>query len=188
MPRPDASRIAARTEDHALLARVASGDRPALELLYRRHAHWLTARLQSRCGDPEVTDLAVQDTFLAVWKSAKKFRGDGDVGAWIWGIGVRRMIDQLRKRKVMPLDPQTLAAAAAADLPLGPSSEDEALAAAGPATDALATLDPDLRAAFVATVVDGLTTKEAARLLDVPQGTIKTRMMRARRQLQETIR
>ncbi len=177
-----------RTEDHALLARVASGDRIALEMLYRRHAHWLTARLQARCGDPDITDLAVQDTFLAVWKSARRFRGDGDVGAWIWGIGIRRLIDQLRKRKATPLDPQSLAAAAADDAHMGASSEDEALAAHGPATDALAQLDADLRAVFVATVVDGLTTKEAARLLDVPQGTIKTRMMRARRQLQEMMR
>ena len=63
-----------RTEDQALLARIIDGDRVALELLYRRHAHWLTARLQSRCGDPELADLAVQDTFLAVWKSAKSAR------------------------------------------------------------------------------------------------------------------
>ncbi|NNE12102.1 MAG: RNA polymerase sigma factor, partial [Ilumatobacter sp.] len=86
-------------EDLALLARIADRDRLALELLYRRHAAWLTARLQSRCGDPEMTDIAIQDTFLAAWNSAKKFRGEGDVAAWLWGIAIRRLIDQLRKRR-----------------------------------------------------------------------------------------
>ena len=96
-------------EDRALLARIAGGDRVALEILYRRHAAWLTTRLQARCGDPELTDIAVQDTFLAVWKAAGKYRGDGDVGAWLWGIAIRRLIDQLRKRKATPLDPAVIA-------------------------------------------------------------------------------
>ena len=88
-----------RGEDAALLARVSRGDRSALEQLYRRHASWMTARLESRCGDPDLADLALQDTFVAVWRSAGKFRGDGQVAAWLWGIAVRRLIDQLRKRR-----------------------------------------------------------------------------------------
>jgi len=173
---------ATRTEDHALLARVADGDRLALELLYRRHARWLTARLQARCGDPDLTDLAVQDTFLAVWNSAKRFRGDGDVGAWIWGIGSRRLVDQLRRRRSTPLDPAVVTASFDAHEGT-PSSEDEHLAAGGAASSAVAALEPELRAVFVLTVVDGLSTKEAARALGIPQGTVKTRAMRARRQL-----
>ena len=93
-----------RNEDTALVARIARGDRSAVEQLYRRHALWLTKRLTSRCSDPDLVDIAVQDTFVAVWKSAKKYRGDGDVGAWIWGIAVRRLIDQMRKRRPMPME------------------------------------------------------------------------------------
>ena len=52
---------------------------------------------------------------------------------------------------------------------------------------ALQHLHPDLRAVLIATAVDGLTTKEAARLLGVPQGTVKTRLMRARKALQEAL-
>ncbi len=57
----------------------------------------------------------------------------------------------------------------------------------GPLPSALRQLDPDLQAVMVATAIDGLSTKEAARLLGVPQGTVKTRMMRARTQLQEIL-
>ncbi len=171
-----------RGEDHALLARVVTGDRVALEMLYRRHAGWLTHRLELRCGDPELTDLAVQDTFVAVWRSAKQFRGDGDVGAWIWGIGIRRLIDQRRKRRPIPVDttrweqhdPRTSESIVVDALP-------------GPATAALDQLEPDLRAVMILTAIDGLTTKEAARLLGIPQGTVKTRLMRARGQLERTL-
>ncbi len=179
----------AEAEDRALVARIARGDRSALEQLYRRHAEWLTSRLESRCGDPDLVDIAVQDTFLAVWRSAKKYKGTGAVGAWIWGIGVRRLIDQLRKRRPAPVAPNVVPHF---DSVFGDgvvSSEDQLIdeGVHGRVGDAVRDLDPDLRAALVATAIDGLTTKEAARLLGVPQGTVKTRLMRARQQLQEVL-
>ena len=178
-----------RGEDLALVARIADGDRVALEMLYRRHAAWLTARLQSRCGDPDLTDIAVQDTFLAVWKSAKKYRGEGDVGAWIWGIGIRRLIDLLRKRKATPIDPAFIAAHGTGTPPTQPAADEVVLAdgSHGDLGGAMRKLPADLQAVLVATAIDGLSTKEAAELLGVPQGTVKTRLMRARQQLQEAL-
>lgn len=179
------ARGATQTEDHALLARVAGGDRVALEMLYRRHAAWLTARLQSRCGDPDLTDIAIQDTFLAVWKSARKYRGEGDVGAWIWGIAIRRLIDQLRKTRATPLDPAVIARHGDTA-----TTFDDELFGDGTHGDvgaAMSDLPADLRAVLVATAIDGLSTREAAKLLGVPQGTVKTRLMRARRALQEAL-
>jgi len=76
-------------DDQALIARIARGDRAALDVLYRVHAGWLTARLQRRCSEPELVDSALQDTFVAVRKSAKKYKRKGEVGAWLWGIAVR---------------------------------------------------------------------------------------------------
>lgn len=174
-------------EDRALVARIASADRVALELLYRRHAHWLTARLQSRCGDPDLTDIAVQDTFLAVWRTPQSYRGDGDVGAWLWGIAIRRLIDQLRKRRVAPLDPAVIGSSES--LGLSPDAADEVFADGtyGELGPTLVGLAPELRAVLIATAVDGLSTKEAARLLGVPQGTVKTRLMRARHAMQEAL-
>jgi RNA polymerase sigma-70 factor (ECF subfamily) len=173
-------------EDRALVARLASGDRTALEILYRRHSPWLTSRLQSRCGDPELVDLAVQDAFLAVWRSPKSYRGDGEVAAWLWGIAIRRLIDQLRRRRPKVFDPSTLD-----DSQFGawPDAADEMLGSGvhGDVAAALPSLSPELRAVLIATAIDGLTTKEAAQLLGVPQGTVKTRLMRARQILQEAL-
>lgn len=179
-------------EDRALLARVARGDRSALEQLYRRHAGWITARLESRCGDPDIADLALQDTFLAVWRSADKFRGDGQVGAWLWGIAVRRLIDQLRKRRPTPVPASAITHHAdqrATRYGHAMSFEDALVdnGAHGSLGPALRSIEPELRSVLIATAIDGLSTKEAARMLGIPQGTVKTRLMRARRQLQELL-
>ena len=167
----------ARTEDQALVAKIVRHDRIALEQLYHRHSSWLIARLASRCSDPDLVDLAVQDTFVAVWKSAKKYRGDGDVGAWIWGIAVRRLIDQTRKRRPVPVQIP----------PEGHNSFEEELlssGAYGAVGDSIRRLDPDLQAVLVLTAIDGLTTREVSKFLGIPQGTVKTRLMRARKLLQ----
>lgn len=167
-------------DDRRLLAAVAGGDREALRALYDRHAPWLTLRLARRCADSDAVDDALQDAFVAVWRSAARYDGRGDVAAWIWGIAVRRLIDVLRSRPRRE-----------ASLPYRedsePSVEETVLERleTGDAAGALARLSPELRAAVQATVLDGLTTSEAARLLGVPQGTVKTRVMRARRQLRE---
>jgi RNA polymerase sigma-70 factor, ECF subfamily len=171
------------SDDQALVVRVARGDRDALDELYRVHAGWLTARLQRRCSDPELVDSAVQDTFLGVWKGARKYKRRGEVGAWIWGIGVRRLIDQMRKRRptpmgLLPSGVETTGSAEQTLLDMGLH---------GDLGEALARLDPDLRNVMIATTVDGLSTKEAAALLDIPQGTVKTRMSRARNQLRQEL-
>jgi len=92
--------------DEALLAAVASGSRLALKELYDRHAPWLVVRLRRRCADPTIVHDTVQDTFVAVWRSADRFNGSGPVAAWIWGIGVRRLVGQFRtagKASTLPL-------------------------------------------------------------------------------------
>ena len=172
-------------DDRALLARVADGDRFAFEALYRQHAPWVTTRLQARCGDPDLTDIALQDTFLAVWRSAKSFRNEGDVGAWIWGIAIRRLIDVLRKRRATPLDP-SLIVLESGDLD-GAVDQIALGVLDGDLERAVRNLPGDLQAVLIATAIDGLTTKEAARLLGVPQGTVKTRLMRARKHMQEAL-
>lgn len=169
-------------QDSTLLTAVVSGDRAALRSLYERHAPWLVLRLERRCADPGVVEEVVQDTFLAIWKGASRFRGEGDVAAWIWGIGIRRLIDRLRG-KPLPIP------SARSQSGLVVSAEEEVLLGVehGDLAQALNGLSPELRAVMQATVLDGLTTREAARLLGIPQGTVKTRMMRARQELREAL-
>jgi RNA polymerase sigma-70 factor, ECF subfamily len=166
--------------DDGLLRAVTQGDRAALEALYRRHAPWLVARLRRRCADPELVEEVVQDTFVAVWRSAARYRGAGEVPAWIWGIGIRRLIDRLRTTHPLPrADHETMVVSAEDEVLVGVEHGDLGAAVGG--------LSPELRAVIQATVLDGLTTREAATLLGIPQGTVKTRAARARRELREAL-
>jgi RNA polymerase sigma-70 factor (ECF subfamily) len=169
--------------DAELLRLVADGDRRALELLYARHAGWLLVRLSRRCADPHLVDEVVQDTFVAVWRNATKYRGSGEVAAWIWGIGVRRLVDAIRRV------PRTAVLAEPPEPEPVLSTEERVLLGVqyGDLAGALDRLSPELRAVVQSTVLDGLTTAEAGRLLGIPQGTVKTRMKRAREQLREEL-
>jgi RNA polymerase sigma-70 factor, ECF subfamily len=170
-------------DDASLVHAVAAGERGALETLYARHAPWLILRLTRRCNDQQLVDEAVQDTFVAVWRGARRWNGDGEVAAWMWGIAIRRLIDQLRGR------PRPTAQLVEADAGWEPSAEDRVLLGVewGDLAGALQVLSPELRLVVQATVLDGLTTREAGRLLGIPTGTVKTRMMRAKAQMREAL-
>ncbi len=168
--------------DQELLAAIAEGDRAALRQLHDRHLGWLTSRLRRRCGDRDAVDEAVQDTFVAVWKSAGRWDGRGEPAAWIWGIAIRRLIGVLRTRSRWSRS-EVVAQLVETDLMV--AAEDQVLVGIehGDLAAAMRDLSPDLRAVVQATVLDGLTSREAGHLLGIPSGTVKTRMMRARAQL-----
>jgi RNA polymerase sigma-70 factor, ECF subfamily len=167
--------------DQQLVFSIAEGDAGALRMLYDRHAGWLIARLTRRCADQAIVDEVVQDTFLAVWRGARRYRGEGEVAAWIWGIGIRRLLDRFRRRRV----PEWLSGGAGSE----PSAEELVLLGIehGDLAGALDRLSPELRSVISATVLDGLTTREAAALLGIPSGTVKSRLVRARRELREAL-
>jgi RNA polymerase sigma-70 factor (ECF subfamily) len=169
----------AQPSDADLLALVAAGDERALRELVQRHSAWLLLRLRRRTYDEELAASALQDTFVAVWRNARGFRGEGDVGGWLWGIAIRQLVSRLRVRQGPPPVSQQVIAALSPTLR---SAEDELLLAVehGDLAAALTALPPDMRQALQATVIDGLSTREAALLLGVPHGTVKSRVRLAK--------
>jgi RNA polymerase sigma-70 factor (ECF subfamily) len=165
--------------DAVLLRALAAGDESALRTLYDRHATWLWVRLMRRCNDEDVVADVLQDTFLAVWRGAGRWRGDGEVAAWIWGISVRRLISRLRAhRPPAPAAQETIDSVGTHAV----SAEELVLLGVehGDVGAALRRMSPELRAVVQATLLDGLTTREAARLLGLPQGTVKGRIRKAK--------
>jgi RNA polymerase sigma factor (sigma-70 family) len=176
----------AAREDPELLVAVAGGDLGALRLLYDRHAPWLAARLTRRCNSAEAVADVLQDTFMALWKGAERWRGDGEVAAWLWGIAARRLVSRLRgHREALVLPMEEVAAARPAE----PSAEERVLLGVeyGDLGSALQRLSPEMRAVVQATVLDGLTTRETSRLLGVPENTVKTRLHRAKVHLRQDL-
>jgi RNA polymerase sigma-70 factor (ECF subfamily) len=175
-----------------LLASIGAGDRAALEAFYRRYAPWLTVRLRYRCADDALVDDVVQETFLAIWRGSARYREQagrdrvGDASGWLWRIGFRRLVDALRGQGARQRLANVLARRRWRD---EPSAEEELLVGVehGDLAGALARLSPELRAVVQATVLDGLSTRETAVTLGIPVGTVKTRAMRARRQLRQEL-
>ncbi|MEV4113802.1 sigma-70 family RNA polymerase sigma factor [Nonomuraea sp. NPDC049695] len=173
--------------DAVLITAIAAGRIEALWILHDRYAPTLRGRLSRRCGDPDVVSTAIQDTFVAIWQSARRYRPQGaDAAGWIWTIAMRRLVSALRGKESRWIDggsrsADVLAAAGSAEEPALLGIEH------GDLGDALARIPPELREAIVATVIDGLTVKEAARLIGIPEGTVKTRVMRAKARLREEL-
>jgi RNA polymerase sigma-70 factor, ECF subfamily len=158
--------------DAELLAAIGEGRTDALRELHERHAPWLAVRLSHRAADQSLIDEAIQDTFVAVWRKPEAFRGESDVGAWLWGIAIRKVIDRLRSQKLPRFESQSVVE----------SAEEAVLAGIGYGDlgTAMAGLSPELMAVVQARILDGLSTREAARLLGIPAGTVKTRLRRAK--------
>ena len=170
--------------DSELLGLIAQGDETALRELVERHSAWLLLRLRRRTPDEDLAAEALHDAFVVVWRSPHSFRGEGDVGAWLWGIAIRQLVSRLRKRaQPVPIESRMLSALS----PTVRSAEDELLVAVehGSVGDALRSLAPELRQVLQATVIDGLSTREAAHLLGIPQGTVKSRARIAKSKLRK---
>src|SRR5437879_6387000 len=118
--------------DPDLLRAVADRDQAAFRTLYDRHAGWLMTWLSRRSEDAGVVDDVLQETFLAVWKKADRWRGDGEVAAWIWRIAMHKLLDERQPRSKVRAAIQFVSAAVLDALgKVEPSAEDEMLGRRG---------------------------------------------------------
>ncbi len=166
-------------DDAALLARHARGDADAFGVLVRRHRDRAWAVALRTVGNPTDAADAVQDAFVKAYRTASSFRGDSAFTTWLHRIVVNACLDQLRRAKVrptLPLDETTSAVADPAD-PVG------RIDLGGVVVNALARISPEQRVAIVLVDLEGYSVEEAAAVLDVPVGTVKSRCHRGRVQL-----
>jgi len=162
-------------DDHALLRAHVAGDPDAFRELVRRHRDRCWSLALRTLGDREEAADAVQDALLAAHRSAAGFRGDAQVSTWLHRVVLNACLDRLRRRRArptVPLDDALPAHVLAVDPP--PTELRLDIAAA------LADLPPDQRAAIVLVDLADRSVAEAARLLGVPEGTVKSRCSRGR--------
>jgi RNA polymerase sigma-70 factor (ECF subfamily) len=182
--RPERNREA--MDDDELIAAVASGDDTALRELFFRHAPWLAARLRGVLPANEVEDV-LQETFLAVWRGAPRYRPEGAAGGWLWGIARRQAALWLRRRGPAEL---LLPALVAAD---GRHPDDPAEAALSrvEVASAVSALGPEggpAREIWRLMYVEDRPVAEVAELMGVPEGTVKSRAHRARELMRAALR
>ena len=161
-----------------------SGDNDAFGILFARHRERLWAVALRTLGDPDDAGDALQEAMISAFRRAGSFRGDSAVTTWLHRIVVNACLDLLRRRAARPAT-SGLAAGAMDALALtsrGPApvaDNDTAL----DVTAALRTLPPDQRAALVLVDMLGYPVAEAAEVLGISEGTVKSRCSRGRARL-----
>ena len=178
----DPSRVQARTDDELLAAHVA-GDRHAFSTLVTRHHDHLWAVALRTTGDPDDAADALQDALISAYRTASGFRSDAKVSSWLHRIVVNASLYRLRRngtRRTVPLIDNDHTG------PVGPNDYDR-IELGDAIRSALDELPAAQRAAVIAVDVEGYSISEAAMILGVPEGTIKSRCSRARTRLARTL-
>jgi RNA polymerase sigma-70 factor (ECF subfamily) len=168
--------------DRRDMAGLAAGEADALERLYDRYAERLTGffwRLGNRGG--EVDDL-VHETFVRLWRHGRGWRGEGRLSTYLFGIAKSAWIDA-RSGKARTAVPDDLPRAAAPR----PEEELERRELARQIESAVAGLAEPLRLVFSMASGGGLKYREIAELLDIPVGTVKSRMAAAEEKLRAAL-
>ena len=180
----------AAPSDPDLLAAHVAGDPNAFATLVHRHQNRLWAIALRMMRNPHDAADALQDAYLAAFRRAAGFRGEAQVTTWLHRIVVNACLDRLRKQQrqlaeqPLPEDPDRLAALVSDPDPdplAGTAVHDDLLVA-------LAGLNDDQRTALVLVDVEGYAVDEAAELLGVPPGTVKSRCARGRARLAMALR
>lgn len=171
--------------DSELLRRIAAGDTAAFEDLYAGYASRLLAFALRVTRTPELVDEVVNDTLLAIWRSAGRFEHRSSASTWIFGIAYRKALHALAARRRHPAGGEAPDARADNRPPVDERLERrESLATLG---RALSDLSSEQRAVVELTFVQGLTYAEVAAAIDCPVNTVKTRMFHARRKLRAAL-
>jgi len=174
--------IADDARDRGLLEAHVAGDPEAFGELVRLHRDRLYAVALRTLGPAEREEAAdaVQDALLSAYRAAAGYRGEARVSTWLHRVVVNACLDRVRRRTARPTVPLP------GPGPDEPPAPGDALAARETAIDvqeALAGLPVDQRAALVLVDLHGLPVEEAAQVLGVPVGTVKSRCSRGRARL-----
>lgn len=182
---PDAVGVSEPREAE-LARRAKTRDREAIVELYQRHHARLRATARRLLGDDALAEDLVHETFMALPDALERYRGDAPLGAFLVGIAARKsghLIRAARRRRGAYERMGTLPGVGVAK----PDELAERRELALTLTRALDELPDDQRIAFVLTAVEERSSREVARLLDARDGTIRARVMLAKRKLRELL-
>jgi RNA polymerase sigma-70 factor (ECF subfamily) len=177
--------------EEALISRAREGDEHAFRQLVLRHQQQVRATVLGMLGDiPEADDVA-QEVFVKLHENLHEFRGDSKLSTYLVRIAINLSLNEQKKRQRQQ---RRLKALDSEQPP--PQIEDinanpERFETRDLLQQALGQLDPEFRAVVVLRLIDGYSVKETAEILNVPQGTVASRLARAQvrlRGLLEAIR
>ncbi|HEY4410438.1 MAG TPA: sigma-70 family RNA polymerase sigma factor [Acidimicrobiia bacterium] len=177
--------------DETLAAAANAGDRRALDALLARHLDRVHAICRRVTGHPEDALDATQEALIAVTRGLHRYDGRALFTTWLYRVATNAALDELRRRKRRP---EPAEPAEDRPLPAGsggaatPGPVESVVAARLDVDAALAGLSPEFRAAVVLRDLCDLDYSEIAEVLDVPIGTVRSRIARGRAAIADQLR
>lgn len=164
--------------DRELVSRVAEGDGEAFRTLYDRFADRVLRYAFTILRNRHLAEEVTQETMIAVWKGAGRFAGRSKVSTWLFGIARNRSYDLVRKEERGKRLPDT---------PMISPDPAKGILLQQKVVEAMNILPNDQREVVFLTFYEGLSYAEIAGILDIPQGTVKSRMFHAKRKMAEAL-
>jgi RNA polymerase sigma-70 factor (ECF subfamily) len=175
------------TTDEVLIARIATGDRLAMQVLFGRHQLQVYRFVLRLVRNEAMAEDLISEVFLDVWRQAGRFEGRSQVTTWLLSIARFKALSALRRRR-----------------PEAELDDEKAAAAPDPSDDPAVTLQKKEKSALLRQCLEALSVEhremidlvyyheqsveEVAAILGIPQGTVKTRMFYARKKLSEVLK
>lgn len=184
-----------QTTDENLLRLIAQHDATALATLYDRHAQTIYNLIMRIVREPASADEILQDTFWQVWRKAAEFQGAGAATAWLYRIARNKSLDRLRRQKTEPQpvlsDEAPEGSGIWATLAAVDGNVEQIAAQEWQRQDihkALANIPADQRRSLELAYFEGMTQREIAAHMQVPVGTVKTRVRIGLEKLERLLR
>jgi len=178
--------VAAERTDEGLVQSIAAGDQFAMQILFTRHRDKVNRFIQRFTRDESLTEDALSEVFLDVWRKAGSFKGKCQVATWLLAIARNKTLALLRQRKFLALDETE------AGLIEDPTDNPEsALVKKSYSTllqKCLNALSPNHRKIIDLVYYQSKSIQEAAEIVGIPLNTVKTRMFYARNQLGKVLK
>jgi RNA polymerase sigma-70 factor, ECF subfamily len=163
--------------DVDLLTRLNAGDPHAMRLLHERYARLAHALAQRICRDPGLAEEVVQEVFLTLWRESSRYTpARGTFPGWLLTVVHHKSVDAVRRenaahRRTVPISTDS-------EFPAGPGADEAALASvfAGQLRSALHRLPRQQRQTLLLAYYGGYTHREISELVEIPLGTVKSRI------------
>jgi len=174
-----------QANERELVTRAQNGDRNAFSELVRTHSQGVLNVIYRMCGNMQIAEDAAQETFIQAWLRLSSYRPQSSLRNWLYRIAVNTAIDMLRKEKrILPgaVDDLNLT-----DLEPGPETMTVSYEQTELVQNAVLTLPDASRAVLVLREFQGLSYQEISESLEIPVGTVMSRLNYARKLLREKL-
>ncbi|KAF0106525.1 MAG: RNA polymerase sigma-70 factor ECF subfamily [Anaerolineaceae bacterium] len=170
----------------ALIEQAQNGDRSAYEELVRRYYTRVVHIVHRMCGDMTLAEDAAQEAFLRAWVHLSSFHPDSSLRNWLYRIAVNAALDVLRRKTEEPVEDEKMQWIP--DQAPGPEAALIQKEQAAFLQQAMKSLPEASRSVLVLREYGELSYEEIATVLDIPMGTVMSRLNYARNRLRETLK